>query len=482
MNDNEDQLNKPPAQEEQEVSIGKKHKLSASYSSPVTNNDEFIEEVPLPSVNVGDIEKCLEGRNPPKNQSTARWSETIVAASQTTAPADLFVDSLNNPESTFEQGVQTPSGILTTEQAKFKKISNQTLDGEKAVMLVRNTFGLGSHVRIPLFHSGFWVTIKAPSESSILELHRQITMDKIELGRSSYGLGFSNQNIFFVSRIFELIKSHIHSHSIKTDKDISQFIYAHDIPILVWGLACAIWPNGFKYSRACLSKPDECQHVVTELLNLSKLHWTNTSSLNAWQKNHMLNKNSASMSEDDVIRYRKELLNNQPRMVKIDNNHEEFSITLKTPTVYEWVQQGTKWINNIVEAITSAISTTDSVAERNNLMINSAKSSALRQYSHWVECINIDSNDIKDRESIEETLGALTASDQMRLKIIEAVQKYIEDTVISLIGIPSYECPNCGNIQQQENVSEKFVNIIPLEVYTTFFILIMQRVTKIAMR
>lgn len=458
--------------------------LEEEFSSPATDKELIANEVvPLPSVYVDNIGTILEGTNPDQtDKKTVEWAETVTASAQTAGVDGTFIQSLKNEDADFKQHLQTGSEKLSIETPKFKKVENQILDGEKAVILARNLFGLGSMVRVPLFHSGFWITLKAPSEAELLELNRQLTTDKIELGRSSYGLAFSNQTVFYVSRIYELVKSCIHSHSVKTDKDISNFIYAHDIPIIIWGLACAVWPNGFNYSRACMANPNECNHVVTEKLNLSKLLWTNNSVLNTWQKNHMHNKLSGSMSEEDVLRYRKELINNQSKKITIDTLSEPFAVKLKTPTAAEWITQGTSWINNIVESVTTAISSTASVSERNNYMINVAKAQTIRQYSHWIDSIEIGTNRIEDRETIENTISALSSSDDLRSEVIKNVQSYIDETVISMIGIPVYNCPKCNEPVDKGSNSQKFVNIIPLEVNTIFFILLMQRIARIAMR
>lgn len=463
--------------------VTREFELLEEFSQPLSDKDkQIVETVPLPSEYTENIPSLLEGTNPPNDAKTTEWAEVLTAAAQTAGVEGVFIESLKDENAKFRQGIDTPSGNLNLDIVKFKRVENQILDGEKAVILARNLFGLGTVTRVPLFHSGFWLALKAPSEAQLLELNRQLTTDKIELGRQSYGLAFSNQNIFYTSRIYELIKSCIHSHSIKTDKDISNFIYAHDLPIIIWGLACSVWPNGFKYSRSCMSNPDECQHTVTEVLNLTKLMWTNTVALNTWQKSHMNNKSSASMSEEDVVRYRKELLNNQAKKITLDINGENFSVNLKTPTVNQWISQGTSWINNIVESATTAVSTSASVTERNNYMINVAKTETLRQYSHWIDTVEIGTNRIEDRDTIDSTLAALSAGDELRESLIKNIQKYIDETVISLIGIPTYNCPKCDKPQELEAPIPRFVNIIPLEVYTIFFILLMQRISRIAMR
>lgn len=479
--DKKDEIKKKPELPTQTRKFEQTHKVFSDFDE---KQFELTEVISGPSDYNTNIPPRMEGvifNN--DDEKVNEWARTIAQGAETTSYGEQFVDSLKNPDADFAQEIDVNGTKLALTQKRLKAVSNQELDGEKAIMFVRNTFGLGTYVDVPLFHSGFWVTLKAPSENEILELHRQITQDKIELGRATYGLVFSNQVIYFVNRLLDFALNNIQSSSIKTNKDIKDFIYSHDIPVLIWGIACTIWPNGFKYQRPCLDNPGECNHVTTELLNLHKLLWINKSQLNDWQKTHMSSKSSASVSEEDVIRYRKELLNNQPRVSVVNKNDQEISFKLRVPTATEWINEGTSWVNGIVETVTSTLSSTSSVSERNTHIIDKAKATSLQQYSHWVEEIEIETNVIKKKEAVYNTLGALSADDFIRDKFILSVKKYIDDTVISLIGVPSYNCPKCNKPQDNiDNTSPNFVNIIPIDVYTTFFIPLVQRVIKIRNR
>lgn len=466
------------------IQTKKFEQTSKVFSSFDETKHELTETISGPSDYNRNIPPRMEGvifNN--EDEAVADWGRTIAQGAETVAYDDQFIAPLKNENADFAQEVEVNGSKLSILPSRLKAVSNQELDGEKALMFVRNTFGLGSYIDVPLWHSGFWIKLKAPSDNEILELHRKITQDKIELGRATYGLAFSNQVVYFVSRLLEFALNNIHSSTIKTNKDIREFIYSHDIPILIWGIACAIWPNGFKYSRACVDNPGECNHVATEMISLHKLLWTNKTQLNEWQKSHMFSKAPASVSEEDVNRYRKELLNNQPQVVTIKKDDQDISFKLKVPTAEQWVSEGTSWINTIVEAVTTSFSETTNVAERNQHIIDRAKASSLQQYSHWVEEIELETNVIRKKEAVHNTLGALSSDDFIRDELIKAIKKYIDDTVISLIGIPSYNCPNCNKPQDSEETTlPSFVNIIPLDVYNTFFIPLVQRVIKIRNR
>lgn len=453
------------------------------FSAVDEKKHDLLEEVVGPSDYNNNIPPRLEGKVLNNEDSTLEWAQAVSNGAQTASYDSQFTKPLSDPDADFVQYLDVNGDKLGIRPAKLKSVTNQEIDGEKALMMVKATFGLGGYVQVPLFHSGFWIRLKAPSENEILELHRQITQDKIELGRATYGLAFSNQVVFFVNRLLDFALNNVHSYSIKTNKDIREFIYSHDVPILIWGIACAIWPNGFKYQRACIHNPGECTHISTEILNLHKLLRTDGNKLNAFQKNHMLNRAESSVSEEQVSRYRKELLNNQPRVIKITKDDGEISFKLKVPTALEWINEGTSWINNIVETITSSFSESANINERNRHILNSAKASALQQYSHWVEEIEIDTNIVKKKETIEAIIGSLSSDDFIREEFIKKIREYIDDTVISLIGVPDYKCPACGKPQEDpNNTLPNFVNIIPIDVYNTFFIPLVQRVIKITNR
>jgi hypothetical protein len=88
--------------------------------------------------------------------------------------------------------------------------------------------------------------------------------------------------------------------AIKEGDNIRNYIKTPDLPILLWGLACSIYSNGFQYTRACISDPEKCNHILKEKLDLSKLLWTDSSALTAHQVNHMTKRQRGSMETDSL--------------------------------------------------------------------------------------------------------------------------------------------------------------------------------------
>lgn len=425
---------------------------------PSDFTDRIIKQIDLsPNVNLNDSK---EGRE---------WATTVSDGIQKASFDGVYRETLEDPGAFFEQGVKSESGILSASASKFKHVENETLKGERAVMRLMSHLGLGAVFRVPLWNSGFWITLKAPAEADILELQREIISDKILLGRSSYGLAHSNTTSYMVDRVLDFALKHMYQSSLKTTEDIRTVISCHDIPTIIWGLACTIWPHGFQYQRACTTDVEKCQHIVKERLNLGKILWTNTKSLSQWQIAHMTSVASNSMDIEQVQRYKKESLSCQNRQVTVNKGTaKEIKFILKVPTATQYIESGYKWIGEITDLVNRTITSDKTTNEKNAFIASNGKATALRQYTHWIHSIEFNTNIIEDTETIESTLNALSSDDAIREQLMKHIVEYINHTTITVIGIPVYDCPNCGGEQKTNVELPQHTNIIPIDVYTTF--------------
>ena len=106
----------------------------------------------------------------------------------------------------------------------------------------------------------------------------------------------------------------------------------------------------------------------------------------------------------------------------------------------------------------------------------------MRQYTHWVKGINFEDNVIEDKSTIESILDRLSGEDEVRTKFLEEVKKYINDSAISVVGIPSYECPSCHQEQKYTAKNDSLTSIIPMDILQTFFSLHVQKISSIDRR
>ena len=468
-------------------------KIDFAYTSEnYTGFDPAAPTVVMPSGTVDQIREALRDTpnlNKGMDTVTRRYVENINGAFNTMPSKDGLVSTARRKSAVWSQQIKTPVGYLYAGVPKFKKKEGIKYTGEAARNLIRSGMNLGTVFQVPLWHSGFWVTIRTASESELIELYRKISQDKITLGRSTYGLLFSNVSAYTNKTLLDFIADNLYETSLdlKDNEDIRDFIQLPDLSLLIYGLAAATWPNGFQYERACITDVDKCKHVISEKLNLSKLHWTDTSELTARQIQHMTNRNRAKMSKESEKIYLEDFIRGRDQKIQLT---ESLSFILKQPTVNEHVQAGLRWINEIEEAYGRALTQDEST--RNDYLINHAQASSMRQYAHYVKSVIVDEDEIDGVEEIDNALSDLTARDDVRDLFMDKVAEFLDNSIISFIGIPTYTCPACGGNQRHSEEQEKafkdglikvkYPEMIPLDVAQTFFPLMVQKILAIQQR
>jgi hypothetical protein len=380
----------------------------------------------------------------------------------------------------FEQEVEVNGEKLYGYVPKFKHKDHAKYSGESARNLVRSSLGMGTVFTAPLWHSGFWVTLRTPTEGDLLELHRQLAQDNVALGRSTYGILFSQMTGYTTKTMLDFILAHLHSSSLAVAEDdsIINYIKAADYDILVWALACATWPSGFQYQRACISDVEKCRYVVTERLNLSRLLWTDTSSLTDLQRQHMSKRQRNSMTIEDVRQYGEQFLRGKNATVDIAG---KLQMTLKMPRLVDYIETSYRWVSTLEEQYGRALGMKED--ERNTYLINHAQAQSMRQFSHFVHAIKLDDDEIDDDVStIEDVLSDLSSYDDIRNDFNEKIRKFQNEAIISFIAIPNYKCPACGAMQNPTAIPGQKYELIALDVSQSFFPLLMQKLAMIRQR
>lgn len=406
--------------------------------------------------------------NPSTGQEGRDWMVAVREAIPHVLIGGAHMRALARDQADWQQSVESEGVRLLIGRPTMGNVEGQKLTGDRAVMRVQNALGLGSMVQVPLWHSGIWVTIKAPSDSDLLVLERQITEEKITLGRQTNGLIYSNSSVYTVHHLMNFAMQHIYDATIKdvTPDNLKKVIKLTDIPTLVWALACTIYPNGFTFRQPCIDHPDKCQHVTEEHLNLTKLSWVDRSGLTRNQKRHMYDR-TAKYTNEEVLKYQLEGSVADGRKVELN---DKLAIHLKVPSVEQYIRSGFAWIEGIVESVEKSMGTTVMGREKNRFITQNGIVTALRQYAHWVDKIVFEDNEVvDDLETIEELLSTLSADEKIYEKFFTAVRDYIDDATISMIAIPSYSCPACGKPMSPEESKHPY--LIPLEVIRLFFTL-----------
>jgi len=452
----------------------------------LTTGDELI----LPSDFIGNTQDVLQKTPNIKiadNPESRKWADAVSSGLDYNTFNETFVPTLEDETAEFTQKPVHGGVNLIAQAPKHKAAVDQNLKGERALLRLITHLGMGSMFQVPLWHSGMWITFKPPTESELIELNRLLISDKIKFGRYAYGLAFSNVTAFTIDRLVDFALSHIYDVTVKTDEmpidNIKDHISSQDIPSLLWGFICTMYPRGFKYSRPCINNPEKCNFILEETLNVTKLQWTNTLALTDWQKTHMASRQPKIKDLASVKRYKEELSKIQDKRISINEDTERnIFMTIRTPSITEYIDAGHKWINNIVNVVHKALAANANEDERNNIIVQYGQATAMRQYIHWVSSIEYDTNIINDIETLEQVLDTLSADDSIRDKFISTVIDYINMSTISVIGIPVFNCPKCNSSQEENNKLPHHANVIPLDMVQLFFGLLTQRISRIMER
>lgn len=453
--------------------------LSMPYSSPLEKPIVGLEQMDLPSNNMKDISdtlKKLTDKDMLKGEADQDWFNVLNNSFSAGIMDDGLSTNLSRPNASFKQSIPSANGELRAGIPKFKSAPGTAYTGQAARIRIKASLGLGTAFTVPLWHSGFWLTLKTPSEGDLLDLYRQISSEKVVLGRNTTGLIFTNSSSYTSKALIDFAVDNLYSTSLDLadNANIRNHIDIRDLPIIIWGMACATWPKGFQYRRPCVIDPDNCKHVITELIDLSKIQFTDNSRLTELQIVHMSNRAPASMSVDSLITYKKQFLNGIDTKVKLTDSG---SIVLKTPTVQEHIDAGYKWVSAIESKYGQVM--TESNEDRETHLFKHARATAMRQYSHNVKSIEIGDDVYDDRETIDDALDDMSGDDKIREKFLETVATYIDDSMVSIIAIPTYECPSCKKQQVPSKNIGMFSGLIAIDVAQTFFTLLVQKLRKI---
>lgn len=414
------------------------------------------------------------------------WAEAIKKGVGLTSFREAFVPALSREGSEFTQGVAHQSKVLRGVAAAFANEVGQVLSGDRAILRLITQQGLGTVFRAPMWASGFWVTFRPPMESELIDFNDMIANDKITLGRMTYGMIFANTSAYMIDRLLDFAIAHVYDITINTKEfpldQLKDVLLTQDIPSFIWGFICTMYPRGFRYRRACVDHPDKCHHIAKGVLNVQKLQYTDSQALTPWQKQHMSFIQAKSRSIADVRRYQEETQLTRNLTREITTGAAPFRITHQSPSARLHVDTGHSWIGDVVTLVDEALGSDAALKDRNALINRHAKATALRQYQHWISEIEFNGQIVRDPETLSRALAYYSSSDSIRKEILKSTTDYINASQITVIGLPTYNCPQCKKPQDSQTALPYATNLIPLDIYQLFFVLLYLKLEAIDQR
>lgn len=440
-------------------------------------------ELALPTVNYDELDVTTVNNNVNTSDFTSQSAQEFLAyiklLSEHYQEYRNFDKSMTREGSDWDQIVESDTGPLALSRPNFGTQKGSNLTGEKAILKLNSIMNLGQLMSVPLWHSGIWLKLKAPSDAALLALENRIAEEKEMLGRSTNGFIFSNSQAYIYDYLVNLIMSCVYDSTFsKNDLDaLKSHIKITDLTTLVWGFLCTIYPNGYPIAQPCLNNIGNCDHVEHEMVMISKLMWIDKSTLTATQIKHM-SKRDKQVTLEDVTKYQEELLVGGDKLIKINDT---LSIMLTVPTVKDYIDAGYRWVDEIDNMIADSFASAKTGPERNEYINIISKTMRMRQYSHWIKEIRFSEDamdpetfySITDTDTLEEALDNISKDFEVTTEIIVKINEYIDNSTMAVVGIPRYLCPVCKTDQGAHLPEGRY--IIPLDIVRIFFTLQNQR-------
>lgn len=357
--------------------------------------------------------------------------------------------------------------------AKPKAGSDALLVGDRALRMIAAKLSDSQTLQIPLWSSGIWLCFEAPDLVDQDRLDRRIANERVRLGRNTRGAIFSNDGVYIADIIVDFMLERVFDCNIKgwTPELLRSLIRQPDIQTIAWGLGLAMYAKGFPLAQPCTADPTKCTYVTEEILDLSKIHWVDHARLNDKQRRFMLARDT-KRTEEQILEYQAEFVEPVSKTVSILDN--EVSIVYKVPSIQDHLTSGIQWIEDIVNTAERTLGVQLDDEKKEEFFLSQANASRIRRYSHWIHSIVITNDDeqsvITDRDTIEKIAVKLCNDTEVRKTIINGAVRYANETLVSMIGLPNYECPSCGSWHLTEAGASKM--ILPLDAVSVFFTLL----------
>ena len=419
---------------------------------------------------------------------------------------DTYLSLKNAPSKGWMQVIENAGKKIILAQRKLKPAQGR-LSGTQALQYVNNYLGSSSSIFIPLWNSGFNVTVGNIKESEVQALVAKLNLSKAELGYVTRGALFSGEDSIVCSMVIDFFISHVITTSLKDydDEILKQLILVSDLDPIMLGLLTAIHVRGYPINNTCVNvasgkcdygteievTPDG-EYKYNSLLDFNKLLWVDRTRLTE-EDIAQVGAGAKTTDISDVEKYQERHLPPRREVYRLttptaNNGNVTFKLIGKHPSLAEHVKLGRSWVNSVTDMVNRVI--TDSNFEtrnekeisRFNMMMHFAKSTSSGRHLAWIKELIIEEGDensdgfdsaestkiIDGHEAIREILSEAFSTEHSA-KVDKALVDFKDRTTLTLAGLPNYECPKCHHGQAPKD--SRHPTLIPINVLHYFFII-----------
>ncbi len=405
---------------------------------------------------------------------------TALLGSQQCPPANMLENFEKDPDREFDNATKFEDKKLEIRNIDIKSKKKGKVTGKIAGMKAYSFLGLGGIMQIPLWHSGFWITLGNISSTDIVNLNYKLADNTVNLGRDTNGLIFSNDSVIFNRIILEFILDHMIDSTLDLDGvDIRTVIKTPDISLLALGLISAMQPNGFNVLLSCRNsltptedhESVECGYTISALLDPKKILMVDKKALSDENKLHMTKRTSNAYLLEDVETYQKSISRISDKDFTVEHNGKELKLTLTIPSMLDYINSGELWIENIKDTVNATIGEEANDLVRQGRYSEMYTQTVLNTYGHYIKRLYVSDDEYIEGGDLElvNVLNTYALDSDLALKIMNVIKDYINSSVIAMVGTNVYVCPKCKKDNEDSNTIDAFKEIVPLDILKVFF-------------
>lgn len=412
---------------------------------------------------------------------------------------DALFSNINAKDKEYRNFIEFGEKKLNTRPLTLS--DNKNISQATALAKFSSFLGVGALVQVPLWHSGFWVTIRPIKQTDFINLHIELNENTIRLGRDTTGLIYSNYGVIFNRIVTDFIINNITESTLdmstaEDNKTIRDYISMHDLYPLVNGLLAAIYPKGIDVKRSCINSIELdsdgkplCDYIAEAKVDSKKLLWVNRAALTNDQLAHMAKRNPKSVTVDQVLEYQNQLGMRKTKEINLTGEDgQQVILQISIPTLEEHITQGERWVDSIITYTESLYRDKDNDRDKSNKIIDvllSAKMNLFNSFVKGVKTVNEDGEEsdlITGNEVLKEFLDVMSGEVGLHKQLTDEIDKFVNESAIAVVATPSYTCPKCKADQSKDNTNKVFKEFLPLNVIESFFDLCNLRVAKLRAR
>lgn len=352
---------------------------------------------------------------------------------------------------------------------RYKGKENVDLEGSTGLSVITSLTGGGMR-RVTLWGSGLWITLRKLPLDILNLFYREMNHADYEYGKE-YGMFyylFADLSItkYIIENLLPLVicgSNYVHWRD--TDKLLQQISY-QDFQVILWAMGLMMHPRGASVNFICAE--EGCDHVHTEMVDLSKLRLINKELINEEMQKHF--RKDTPCTDADLEEFRKVSNLNRDIVVRYSDGYDEkiWTLHLKQTSIFDYRAVGSDY-NAELRRRCDPTNATD---VHFHTLYNQN-----RCFKPWIDSVTLTVNDpdgnVKNftfkndgTEDMDKAIFVMLDEFQQNAPtFVEQMKQYILDTKIVHICFYFPECPKCHT--EPKNSYHGYIPYDPMQAFFT---------------